>query len=110
MIPKGDRAARPRTAGQKLHWAKGQTRTRVGVVTPAEDALVGTGQGGGGLHAPVGLNAIEAMLVTATPPAQHGLGPAAQLHPTVGACTMQHFYCMFLIKYMRSRVPEPFLL
>lgn len=79
----------PRTAGQGWHRVSRQTLTRVGVVAPAEDTLVGTGQGGGGLHAPVGLDAIEAVLVAAAPPAQHGLGPPAQLHPTMGACMTQ---------------------
>lgn len=51
--------------------------TRVGVVAPAEDTLIGTGQGRCSLHAPVRLNAIKAVLVAATPPTQHGLGPAA---------------------------------
>ena len=44
-------------------------------MAPAEDTLVGTGQGGGGLHAPVRLYAIEAVLVAAAPPTQHGLRP-----------------------------------
>ena len=45
--------------------------TGVGVMAPAEDTFVGTGQGGGGLHAPVGLYAIEAVLVAAPPAPQH---------------------------------------
>ncbi len=51
---------------------------------PAEDALVGTGQTGCGLHASMTLNAIEGMLVTTAPPPQHRLGPSAHLHPGVG--------------------------
>lgn len=71
-----------------------QTRhpTRVGMVAPAEDTLVGTGKGGSGLHAAVRLNAVEAVLVAAAPPPQHGLGPPAQLHPTVRACRMHDWW------------------
>ena len=58
-------------------------RTRIGVVPPAEDTLVGAGQGWGCFHAPVRFDAIEAMLVAAAAASQHGLGPAAQLHPAV---------------------------
>lgn len=42
-------------------------------VPPAEDTLVGTGEARGGLHAAVGLNAIEGVLVAAASPPQHGL-------------------------------------
>lgn len=60
--------------------------TRVGVVTPAEDTLIGTSQGGGSFHAAVRLNAIEAVLIAASPAPQHSLGPPAQLDPTVRPC------------------------
>lgn len=50
-------------------------------VPPAEDTLVGTCETGCGLHAPMALNAIEGVFVTASPPTEHGLGPATQLHP-----------------------------
>lgn len=40
---------------------------------PAEDALVGTGEAGGRLHASVGLNAVESVFVTAPSPSQHRL-------------------------------------
>lgn len=80
------------------------------MVAPAEDTLVGTGQGGRGLHAPVGLDAIEAVLVAAPPPPQHGLGPAAQLHSAVGACITQHLYLKFVqstgIGNQRLRIPR----
>ena len=65
------------------------SRTRVtwvGVVAPAEDALVGAGERGRGLHAAVALDAVEGVLVAAAPPAQHALRPAAQLHAAVGSC------------------------
>lgn len=37
-------------------------------IPPAEDTLVSTGEAGGCLHAPVGLNTIEGVLVTASSP------------------------------------------
>lgn len=40
---------------------------------PAEDTLVCTGEAGGRLHTPVGLNAIERVFVTASSPSQHRL-------------------------------------
>lgn len=65
-----NRMNRARTA-ELTEAEAGQTGrlTRVGVVAPAEDTLVGTCQGGRCLHAPVRLNAIEAVLVAAAPPA-----------------------------------------
>lgn len=42
-------------------------------IPPAEDTLVSAGEAGGGLHAPVGLNTIESVLVTASSPSQHRL-------------------------------------
>ena len=57
------------------------------MVAPAKDTLVGTSQRRGGLHAAVGLDAIEAMLVAAASTPQHGLGPTAQLHSAVGPCS-----------------------
>lgn len=61
--------------------------TGVGMVAPAEDAFVGACERGRCLHAAVALNAVEGVLVAAAAPAQHALGPPAQLHPAVGPCT-----------------------
>ena len=44
-----------------------------GYIPPAEDALVSTGEAGGGLHAAVGLDPVESVFVAASPPSQHGL-------------------------------------
>ena len=59
-------------------------------MAPAEDTLVCTGQGRGCLHAAMRLDAVEAVLVAPAPAPQHGLGPAAQLHPTVRTCRTNH--------------------
>lgn len=40
---------------------------------PAEDTLVSTGETGGRLHAPVGLDTVESVLVTASSSSQHRL-------------------------------------
>lgn len=45
---------------------------------PAEDTFIGTGQAGGGLHAPVRLNAVKGVLVAASPPTQHRLTEKAR--------------------------------
>lgn len=42
-------------------------------IPPAEDTLVSTGEAGRSLHAPVGLNTIESVLVTTSSPSQHWL-------------------------------------
>lgn len=42
-------------------------------VPPAEDTLVGTGEAGRCLHAPVGLNTIKSVLVAASSSSQHRL-------------------------------------
>ena len=84
------------------------TLTWVGVVAPAEDTLVGTGQGGCGLHAAMGLDAVEAVLVAAAPPPQHRLGPPAQLHSAMRTCTASQNsdYCAFLKLYSRCMQAE----
>lgn len=45
---------------------------------PAEDTFIGTGQAGGGLHAPVRLDAVKGVLVAASPPTQHRLPEEAK--------------------------------
>lgn len=71
-------------ADEVMRWA--MSVTGVGVMPPAEDALVGAGKGRSCLHATVRLNAIKRMLVAAAPASQHALGPSAQLHSRVRAC------------------------
>ena len=62
--------------------------TRICVMAPAEDALVGACKRGRGLHASVRLNAIEGMLVAAATSTQHALRPSAQLDPRMRPCTL----------------------
>mmetsp|Transcript_148 Transcript_148/g.530 ORF Transcript_148/g.530 Transcript_148/m.530 type:complete len:678 (-) Transcript_148:35-2068(-) len=56
---------------------------RVGVMPPAEHALVRAGQTRRRLHAPVRLYAVEGVLVAAAAPPELRLGPPAQLDPGV---------------------------
>lgn len=56
----------------------------VGAVAPAEDALVGAGERGGGFHTQVGPDAVETVLVAGTAAAEGGFGPAADFDSRVG--------------------------
>jgi hypothetical protein len=59
---------------------------RVLVMAPAKHAFIRTRQGGSGLHALVGSDAIKRMLVAASTATELVLGPAADLHRAVRAC------------------------
>ena len=55
------------------------------LLPPAEDTFVGTSQAGCGLHAAMAFNTIKGVLIAATSPSQHGLGPPAHLHSRMRA-------------------------
>jgi hypothetical protein len=52
---------------------------------PAEDTFVGASQTGRCFHAPMGLDAVERVLVAAASTAKHTLRPATELDAAVGA-------------------------
>ena len=60
-------------------------RHGIRAVAPAEDALVGTRQGGGGLHAEVRGNAVEGVFVARAAAAEGGFCPSAELDARVRA-------------------------
>lgn len=62
-------------------------------MSPAEDALIATGERGGGLHAEMRFNAIKGVFVAGAAAAEGGFGPAADLDTGVGADDCIALFC-----------------